>query len=73
LPTRSSAVDLRERWYLSWLTPWLVGLPVHTLDIKTWFLYHRTRGAVPRMIREAQRRGEGKKERESRKKEDHVP
>ena len=27
-PTRSSAVDLRERWYLSWLTPWLVGLPM---------------------------------------------
>jgi len=20
-------VDLRERWYFSWLTPWLVGLP----------------------------------------------
>jgi hypothetical protein len=26
-PTRSSAVDFRDRWYLSWLTPWLVGLP----------------------------------------------
>ena len=30
-PTRSSAVDLRERWYFSWLTPWLVGLPVFQL------------------------------------------
>ncbi len=27
-PTRSSAVDLSERWYLSWFTPWLVGFPV---------------------------------------------
>jgi hypothetical protein len=31
LPTRSSAVDLSERWYLSWLIPWLVGLPVYSL------------------------------------------
>jgi hypothetical protein len=30
-PTRSSAVDLSERWYLSWLIPWLVGLPVEEL------------------------------------------
>ena len=27
-PTRSSAVDLRVRWYLSWLIPWFTGLPV---------------------------------------------
>ena len=26
-PTRSSAVARSARWYLSWLTPWLVGLP----------------------------------------------
>jgi hypothetical protein len=26
-PTRSSAVARRARWYLSWFTPWLVGLP----------------------------------------------
>jgi hypothetical protein len=26
-PTRSSAVARRARWYLSWLTPWFVGLP----------------------------------------------
>lgn len=25
--TRSSAVERSERWNLSWLTPWLVGLP----------------------------------------------
>ena len=25
--TRSSAVDLNERWNLSWLMPWLTGLP----------------------------------------------
>ena len=23
----TSAVDLRERWNLSWLTPWVFGLP----------------------------------------------
>ena len=27
LPTRSSAVARRDLWYLSWLTPWLVGFP----------------------------------------------
>ena len=27
-PTRSSAVERRDRWYFNWLTPWLVGLPV---------------------------------------------
>ena len=29
-PTRSSAVDRRDRWYFNWLIPWLVGLPVHS-------------------------------------------
>jgi len=31
-PTRSSAVDLRDRWYLSWFTPWLVGLPKNSIQ-----------------------------------------
>lgn len=36
-PTRSSAVDLRERWYLSWLIPWLVGFPARENFVSTIF------------------------------------
>lgn len=31
-PTRSSAVDFSDRWYLSWFTPWFVGLPLRVVS-----------------------------------------
>lgn len=46
-PTRSSAVDRRDRWYFSWLIPWLVGLPIEHLCqnrflfIKATFIFAR--------------------------------
>ena len=37
-PTRSSAVDLRDRWYFNWLIPWLVGLPIFLVNILSFSL-----------------------------------